>query len=235
MEIKKISLNGVDFLAYESNQQIIKSLKKRDNVILFAINARKLMTTPEYIKKEINENIGYVDGKGAIWAARRMGYKGPIKRIPGVELWLDIVDAFPDKRYYFIGSKEEVIKATIEKLNLSYRKINIVGYRNGYFDTKELPLIIEDIKDKKADMIFVAMGSPKQEDIMIEMIKHHEAIYMGLGGSFDVYTGLVKRAPKLYQNIGLEGFYRIFSNPGRLFNRKLFYGDYIVKIIWKQF
>lgn len=235
MEIGKISLNGVDFFAYESSGQITENLKKRNNVILFAVNARKLMTSPDYIKEKINKNIGYVDGKGAIWAARRMGYKAPIRRIPGVELWLNIIEVFPDKRYYLVGAKDEVIKMTINKLQANYREINIVGYRNGYFDIEELPQLVDDIKEKKADIVFVAMGSPKQENIMIQMKKSHKAIYMGLGGSFDVYTGAVKRAPKLYQKLGLEALYRILSSPKRLFNRKLFYGDYIVKLIRGQF
>lgn len=235
MEIGKINLNGVDFFAYESSGQITENLKTKNNVILFAVNARKIMISPDYIKEEINKNIGYVDGKGAIWAARRMGYKFPVRQIPGVELWLDIVKAFPDKRYYLVGAKDEVIRMTVDKLELNYQTINIVGYHNGYFDVKELPQIIEDIKAKKADIVFVAMGSPKQEDIMIQMKKSHDAIYMGLGGSFDVYTGSVKRAPKLYQKLGLEAFYRILSNPKRLFNRKLFYGDYVVKLIRGQF
>lgn len=230
-----IELNNIQFYAFESKDQIIELLKSANNDILFAVNARKLMTSPSYIKEAINSNIGYVDGKGAIWAAKRVGYKDKLVRIPCVELWLDIIKAFPEKKYYLIGSTDEVINTVVKKLNKQFQGIKIVGFRNGYFSSSDYSSIITSIKETKPDVIFVAMGSPKQENIMIEMKKYYKAIYMGLGGSFDVYAGNVKRAPKFFQKIGLEGPYRFISNPKRLFDRKIFYLDYFRKLILGDF
>ncbi len=232
---KQIKLNNVEFYAFPTKKNIIEYLAKINHGILFAVNARKIMTSPDYIKEAISTNIGYIDGKGAIWAALRMGYKEKMARIPGVELWLEIIKAYPQKKYYLLGAKEETISLTIDKLKNDFKDIDIVGFRNGYFESAELPAIIKEIKSKQAEIVFVAMGSPKQENIMIEMLKNHKALYMGLGGSFDVYAGTVKRAPVIFQKLGLEGPYRFISNPKRLFDREIFYWDYCKKIILKKF
>lgn len=101
--------------------------------------------------------------------------------------------------------KQQVIDATVEKLKKEYEGINIAGYRNGYIKTdEEKQALIEDIVAKKPDVVFVAMGSPKQEYLMQEIQKQHKAIFQGLGGSFDVYTGNVKRAPKWWVDHNLE-------------------------------
>jgi UDP-N-acetyl-D-mannosaminouronate:lipid I N-acetyl-D-mannosaminouronosyltransferase len=232
---KRIKLNNVEFFAFESKNEIICYLKNTEEGIIFAVNARKIMTSSDFIKEAISANIGYIDGRGAIWAARRMGYKTKMARIPGVELWLEIIKAFPDKKYYLLGAKDEIVSTTATKLKNDYQGLNIVGFRNGYFTQEELPGIINDLESKKAEIVFVAMGSPKQENIMIEMLKQHKAMYMGLGGSFDVYSGNVKRAPVFFQRLGLEGPYRFISNPKRLFDRQIFYWDYLKNLILGKF
>lgn len=89
-----------------------------------------------------------------------------------------------------VGSKQPVIEKTISRLKEDFPGIQITGYRNGYIQTEtEQEELIEDIKTKQPDVIFVAMGSPKQELLMEKMYQAHPAIYQGLGGSFDVYTG----------------------------------------------
>ena len=95
--------------------------------------------------------------------------------------------------------------------------INIVGYRNGYLENdEERHALIEDVAAKSPDIVFVAMGSPKQELLMGEMQQRHKAIYQGLGGSFDVYTGNVKRAPKWWVDHKVEFAYRFFKEPKRI-------------------
>ena len=92
-----------------------------------------------------------------------------------------------------------------------------MGYRNGYLSTEEdKALLIADIVEKRPDVVFVAMGSPKQELLMEEMLQQHKAIYQGLGGSFDVFTEYVKRAPQWWVNNNLEWFYRLIHQPQRI-------------------
>ena len=103
------------------------------------------------------------------------------------------------------------------KLNKELDGINIVGYRDGYIKSAEERLaLIHDVVEKKPNVVFVAMGSPKQELLMEEMFTQHRAVYQGLGGSFDVYTGHVERAPQWWVNHGLEWAYRMLKEPKRI-------------------
>lgn len=186
--------------------------------ILVAINAEKILHATEQTRGIINRNIGYCDGIGAVMALRKRGYKDVVK-LPGCELWLKIIEALfrRDKKFYLVGSKQEVIEATVEKLKKEYPGISIAGFRNGYIKTpEEKKALIDDIREKKPDVVFVAMGSPKQELLMEEIFEAHSAIYQGLGGSFDVYTGNVKRAPKWWVDHDLEFAYRLIRQPSRI-------------------
>lgn len=116
-----------------------------------------------------------------------------------------------------VGGRQEVIESTVEKLQKEFPGINIANYRNGYIKTDmEKQELIADIVIRKPDVVFVAMGSPKQELLMEEMFQQHIAIYQGLGGSFDVYTGSVKRAPKWWIDHNLEFAYRLVKQPSRI-------------------
>ena len=150
-------------------------------------------------------------------ALQRKGYPDAIK-VAGCELWLSLIGKFyKEKTFYLVGAKQAVIDATVEKLRKEFKGINIVGYRNGYIKTdEEKAAVIADIVAKKPDIVFVAMGSPKQELLMEEMLSQHKAIYQGLGGSFDVFTGHVKRAPQWWIDHKVEWLYRLINQPSRI-------------------
>jgi UDP-N-acetyl-D-mannosaminouronate:lipid I N-acetyl-D-mannosaminouronosyltransferase len=188
-----------------------------NDAILVAVNAEKILHANQETQNIINRNIGYPDGVGAVWALQKKGIQDVIKT-PGCELWLDIIKyGLSDKTFYLVGGKEEVIQQTISKLKSEYPSIQVVGYRNGYIKTdEEKQAVIEDIAQKKPDVVFVAMGSPKQELLMEEMHRQHPAVYQGLGGSFDVYTGFVKRAPEWWVKNNLEWAYRLVKQPSRI-------------------
>ena len=121
------------------------------------------------------------------------------------------------KSFYLVGGKQEIIEETVEKLKKEFPSINILNFHNGYVKTDQEKInLIQDIKTLKPDMVFVAMGSPKQELLMEEMQRSHQATYQGLGGSFDVYTGYVKRAPKWWVKSNLEWAYRLIKQPSRI-------------------
>ena len=165
----------------------------------------------------INRNLGYPDGIGAVWALRKKGFKKTIK-IPGCELWLDIIRSYHKKKsFYLIGGKDKIVNQTVLKLKKEFSGINICNFRNGYIkDVNEENLLVKDIIKHKPDFIFVAMGSPNQELLMERIQKNYPAVYLGLGGSFDVYTGFVKRAPKWWVNNNLEWAFRLFREPVRI-------------------
>jgi UDP-N-acetyl-D-mannosaminouronate:lipid I N-acetyl-D-mannosaminouronosyltransferase len=208
--------NGVICFAPNSSNELVNYALK-NNKILVAVNAEKILNATEETRSLINRNVGYPDGIGAVWALRQKGCDTAIK-IPGCELWLDIVKQYEtEKTFYLIGGNEEVIKSTVIKLKLEYPRIEIVNYRDGYLKSQtEKEELINDVCSLKPDFVFVAMGSPKQELLMEEMYKLHPAVYQGLGGSFDVYTGLVNRAPRWWVNNNLEWAYRLIQQPLRI-------------------
>ncbi|MBR5638868.1 MAG: WecB/TagA/CpsF family glycosyltransferase [Muribaculaceae bacterium] len=214
--MNKITINGVDICPFSSREELMDYVDENKS-ILVAINAEKVMNATDQTRAIINGNTGYCDGVGAVWALKQKGAKNAVK-IPGCELWLNIVNRYHDcKSFYLVGGKQEVIDATIAKLKEEYPKINILGYRNGYLKSEEeRQALIDDVVNKKPDVVFVAMGSPKQELLMGEMQQRHKAIYQGLGGSFDVYTGNADRAPKWWLDHNLEFAYRFFKNPKRI-------------------
>ena len=212
----KVSLNGVEIFPFDSDQQLLHYVDTHKG-ILVAINAEKILHATEQTRAIINRNIGYCDGAGTQIALKQKGYKEACK-IPGCELWLKIITHFyKEKTFYLVGGKQQIINETVEKLRSEYENIRIVGYRNGYIKTDdEKRRLIDDILEKKPDVVFVAMGSPKQELLMEEIQQRHRAIFQGLGGSFDVYTDHVQRAPKWWVEHNLEFAYRLIKEPKRL-------------------
>ena len=226
--MNKVFFNGVQTYCFPSREELIDyALAKKKSLI--AVNAEKLLHANDLTRSLINNNIGYADGVGAVWALKRKGFKNAIK-IPGCELWLDIVSRFyKEKSFYLVGGTDEVIDSTVKQLQKDFSGINIIGYRNGYFsDEKEKEIVIKDIIDKKPDVVFIAMGSPKQELFIKELSQSHDALYMGVGGSFDVYTGRVERAPELWVDNNLEWAYRLFKQPKRI-KRQI----HLVRFAWK--
>ena len=127
-----------------------------------------------------------------------------------------------------------MIQQTVSKLNNEFPNINISGFRNGYIKTEvEKQTLIKDIANKKPDVVFVAMGSPKQELLMQEMQQHHPAIYQGLGGSFDVYVGNVERAPRWWVKNNLEWAYRLVKQPTRI-KRQIHLVRFFFKILFNR-
>ena len=223
----KVSLNGVEIYPFDSDQQLLSFVDEHKG-ILVAINAEKILHATEQTRAIINRNVGYCDGAGAQMALKQKGYKGACK-IPGCELWLKITARFyKEKSFYLVGGKQAVIEETVEKLGKEFDGIRIIGWRNGYLNTdEERQALIDDIAQKKPDVVFVAMGSPKQELLMEDIQKRHNAIFQGLGGSFDVYTGHVERAPKWWVDHNLEFAYRLIKEPKRI-KRQI----HLVKYAW---
>jgi len=214
--MNKISLNGVEVFPFPSVESLLQYIDINKG-ILVAINAEKILHATPQSRDIVNRNIGYCDGMGAVKAAHIKGATDVVK-IAGCELWLKIIERHhADKSFYLVGGKQQVIDATVEKLRAQFPSIDIKGYRNGYFGSDdEMTATVQDIAEKKPDVVFVAMGSPKQELFMEQMRQQHDAIYQGLGGSFDVYTGNAKRAPQWWIDHNLEFAYRLIKEPTRI-------------------
>lgn len=214
--MEDISVGGLAVKPFASREELIEYATGRGG-ILVAVNAEKTVNATEHLRRLINANIGYCDGAGAVKAVRRKGAAKAV-RIPGCELWLDIVARHSkDKSFYLVGSRPEVVAGVVEKLRKEYPGIRIAGFRDGFIKTdEERAALIDDIAAKRPDVVFVAMGSPRQEYLMEEMLARHKALYQGLGGSFDLYMGLFRRAPRLVRAAGCEWLWRFVAQPSRI-------------------
>ncbi len=209
-----VEVNKIKIYPFQSKRELIEYVVDKQK-ILVATNAEKILKEDAKLQKIINNNIGYPDGVGAVMALKKKGYKAA--KIPGVELWHDIIEwYYKEKSFYFIGSTQEVIETTVSKLKQEFPKIDIKNYRNGYLKDGDIKKIKADLLEKKPDIVFVAMGTPKQEYLMQEFMQVYPALYQGLGGSFDVYSGKLKRAPKIFLKLRIEFLYRLILEPKRI-------------------
>lgn len=170
-------LNGVRTSVPASRAELMEYVMEHKN-ILVAVNAEKIYHATDKTRAIINRNVGYADGVGAVWALKRKGH-GKARKIPGCELWLDLIAKYAvDKSFYLVGGEEAVIQETVRKLKQSYPHINIKGYRNGFLkEEADKQALLADIALTRPDIVFVAMGSPRQELLMEEMYDHHPAVY----------------------------------------------------------
>lgn len=178
--------------------------------------------------KEFIEQASMVvpDGIGLVIGSKLV--KQPLKeRVTGIDLMVKLVEyaAEHDKSIYLLGGKDPIAKQAAEALQKKYPKLKVAGTHHGYFKGlhtgnkghQDELAVIEDIKAKKPDMLFVAFGAPKQE-YFIDEYKDSLGVglLMGVGGSLDVISGNVKRAPEIYQKTGMEWAYRLAKEPWRI-------------------
>jgi len=211
--------------------------KKKGNYIL-AVNTEKFMQLrKDLFLKKIFENAFLLipDGVGAIWAIRwRYGLRA--QRVPGIELMQDICKLAAERGYriFIFGSQEEVNKKAAEKLRFMYPGIRIVGHCSGYIHDEEMEKLIRDINRSKADILFVALGSPRQEKWIMEHVQRlNVKICQGIGGTLDVLAGEARRAPALFRKLPLEWLYRLMMEPRRI-QRQLVIPRFLFKVITQK-
>jgi N-acetylglucosaminyldiphosphoundecaprenol N-acetyl-beta-D-mannosaminyltransferase len=166
-----------------------------------------------------------IDGMGVVIGARFCGHKVP-ERVAGVDLFheLLIMSAKQDFPVFLLGAKEAVVTKTTKTVKSLYPNLSVVGYHHGYFFDNEADekTVVEKIKASGAKLLFVAITSPKKENFINKWQDQLGVNFvMGVGGTFDVVSGTVKRAPRWMQNYGLEWFYRIIQEPRRMWKRYL--------------
>ena len=162
-----------------------------------------------------------VDGMPVVWAARLLGK--PLKeRVAGVDLFEALMQraARQGWRVFLLGAGEEVVAAVKLAYERKYRGLAVAGYRNGYWRAEEEAAVVAQIAAARPDILFVAISSPKKEQFLGRYQAQLRIPFaMGVGGTFDVAAGRVKRAPLWMQQAGLEWFYRFLQEPRRMFRR----------------
>ena len=163
-----------------------------------------------------------IDGQGVVLGARLLGHDVP-ERVAGVDLFHALLAMSARQGYsaFLLGAKDEVVSATAEKVKALYPGLNVAGYHHGYFWDDEQAMV-EKVRASGAQLLFVAITSPKKENFINRWRDQLGVTFvMGVGGTFDVVAGKVKRAPVWMQKGGLEWFYRVLQEPGRMWKRYL--------------
>lgn len=200
--------------------RIQKFLRENKVHIIATPNAEIIMMAQKDVeyKKILNKtDMNVPDGSGVIFASKV--YKDPLpERVAGFDLMMELMKnaAINNQKIFLLGAKNEIVSKA--KLNLikKYPGINVVGVHDGYFKSDEEDEIVREINEKKPDLLFVAIGAPKQEKWLFKMKDRLEVkVAIGVGGSFDVIAGKVDRAPEIYRRLGLEWFYRLLKEPWR--------------------
>ncbi len=201
-------------------QELNKCLENNTKKFIITVNPETLMMSEsdkELEKIILNkENCLVPDGISIVKACKKIG-KYIKERITGIEISEYLLKIANEKGYslYLFGAKEEVIEQLVIKIKKEYPNITLLGYQNGYVENKEK--VMKKIVSMKPDICLIAMGIPMQEKLINKYFKNaKKGIYIGVGGSFDVLSGIKKRAPKLFIKLNLEWLYRIIKEPRRL-------------------
>lgn len=229
-----------DLTMSETISIIKQVIQKRQQIHHVVVNAGKIvaMQTDQKLRQSVNNSdLINADGQAVVWASKFLN-KPLRERVTGIDLMQKLVEIAYLKEYkiFFFGAKEEVVKNVVEKYEKLYSPKIIAGFRNGYYEKGEEKEIAQQIVDSGAQLLFVAITSPKKENFLNdnkEVLKKVNFI-MGVGGSFDVVAGLTKRAPVWMQKNGLEWFYRFMQEPKRMWKRYLIGNTKFIILVLKE-
>lgn len=240
MEDKFVSILGVNFIN-TNMKDMVERLKQRmlNDQKGFVVTANpeivmKALEDPTY--KKYVEKADYVtaDGIGVVKGAQILGKPLP-ERVAGYDLMRNLLAVLNEQKLklYMLGAQEETIEKAVQTIKVEYPDLEIAGYHHGFFHWED-PSIINEIKETRPDLILVALGMPRQEKWIAEHIdKVEKGVFIGVGGSFDVVAGTVKRAPEFWQKLNLEWFYRLLKQPSR-WRRMLALPHFALKVVGQR-
>lgn len=242
MTSNRIQIMGcnVDNLSMEETLQVIdgfiRSGQPHQHVV---VNVDKIVKAQhdEELRRIINEcALINADGMPVVWASRWLGK--PLKeRVAGVDLFESLMQrsARTGWRVYLLGARNEVVQGVKNLYERKYPGLTVAGARDGYWKAGEEELVAQQIAEARPDILFVAISSPKKE----QFLGRYQAMMkvpfaMGVGGTFDVAVGKVKRAPVWMQRSGLEWFYRFLQEPRRMFRRYFIEDMAFLGLFWRE-
>jgi N-acetylglucosaminyldiphosphoundecaprenol N-acetyl-beta-D-mannosaminyltransferase len=239
---KRISFLGipVDCLSMtETVAKVNEAIAAQRQLHHVVINAGKVVAMHDdksLFDSVVHSDLINADGQAIVWAIRLLGNKIP-ERVAGIDLMHNLLQLAHEKGYrcFFLGAKEEIVGKVVEKVSATWSQDIVAGYRNGYFTKEEEPDIAARIAASGANILFVAITSPKKEQFLAtyRQILDPVSFIMGVGGSFDVMAGLTKRAPLWMQQAGLEWFYRFLQEPRRMWKRYLVGNSRFILLVLK--
>lgn len=194
---------------------------------LFAVNPEKNFSVPrdpQLHRVFRDADLLIPDGIGVVMAARIL-YRVRMARVPGVEMMEEICRLSAQKGYkvFIYGAKEEVNARSVEILQKRYPSLEIVGRANGFVASEEMPTLIDQINASGAQVLFLALGSPRQENWYAKYADRLQTVRVcqGIGGTLDTIAGTVKRAPQFWCRHNLEWLYRLLAEPQRIARQKV--------------
>jgi len=224
VSVVDVPVHSVDLagaLAYVD--RLIETGRPHYNV---AINAAKVVAFQKdaRLRESIcGAHLLTADGQSVVWAARLLGRRLP-GRVAGADLMQELLAHAARRGYsvYLLGAREDVVQACVDRAARLHPNLRIAGHRNGYFSSDEEPDVVAAIREAAPDILFLGFGTPAKEYFMSRYCAELGVPFvMGVGGTFDVLAGLVKRAPLWMQRSGLEWFYRLAQEPRRMWKRYL--------------
>jgi N-acetylglucosaminyldiphosphoundecaprenol N-acetyl-beta-D-mannosaminyltransferase len=200
------------------------AMRSRQRLQHVALNVAKLVNMrrdPVLADDVANSDVVSVDGMGIVWGARTLGL--PVKmRVAGVDLLTELLNVCSEEGFkpYFLGATPAILQQAAARVREKHPSIQFAGLRDGYFKPEQEPDVVRDIQNSRADCLFIGMPTPRKERFLAA---HRDELnvpfIMGVGGSFDILAGEIRRAPVRMQQLGLEWLYRVYQEPGRMWWR----------------
>jgi N-acetylglucosaminyldiphosphoundecaprenol N-acetyl-beta-D-mannosaminyltransferase len=203
-----------------------RAVETRTPLRIGVVNAAKIVNMrrdPVLRRDVLSSDIILADGIAVVWAARALGSSLP-ERVAGISLMAGILRRGHARGYrvFCLGASGDVLERTVARMAARYPGVSIVGSQHGYFPPEQEEDVARAIAEARPDVLFVAMTSPRKEMFLARWSKHLDVpVFHGVGGSFDVVAGKVRRAPPAWQRKGLEWLYRMLQEPKRLTRRYL--------------
>lgn len=227
MKNVRIEILGVPVDAVTTRQSVEfakKSILNGEQISILAVNPEKIVTAKEddFLLETLRQSELLIpDGIGVVLTAKMKGIKS-INRVAGADLMPELcsmaeIEKFP---VFLFGASEAVNLKVADILNNRFPALTISGRENGYIRSNDYNKLVERINQSGAKLLFVALGSPRQEHFIKNFREQLNVnVLQGVGGTFDVLSGDVRRAPLFFQKLNLEWLYRLLSNPSRIFRQ----------------
>lgn len=224
VEVARVPVHPVDMQsALDQVDSFIEDGEPHYNVAINAAKVVAFQNDPELQQAIREADLLTADGQAVVWASRLLGQPLP-GRVAGADLMEALLGHAEARGYsiYLLGARDEVVRACVDRALSQHPNLRIAGFRNGYFNREQEQTVVAEIRAAAPDILFLGFGTPAKEYFMR---RHRETLgipfVMGVGGTFDVYAGLVKRAPRWMQQSGLEWAYRLGQEPRRMWKRYL--------------
>lgn len=211
----------VDLINMQNALEFVEeSINENKSVQVVTLNPEMIMygnKNPDFGQILKQADLIVPDGIGIIAVLRKLGIDD-VNQLPGIEFSQALIERCVQKGYRlgFLGASKEVVEIAVNNLKIKFPSLNVAFVHDGYFKEDDEFEIIRKLEDSNPQILFVALGVPRQE-IWINKYKKmlNSAIMIGVGGSFDVWANKVKRAPVIFRKFGLEWFFRLISQPSR--------------------